>query len=154
MKTIFQPLLLVTLLFRVALATFSLQDQGPDWSYTTKHLAPTTSQKCKDAYIAPIECDPTLLGLVASMRPLFKPTSQDLANTCTSECAASLEAYVQNVKAACIADGDRAQESQGAAGNVDSIQDSGYILRPVETIGLLFQYVMARSCRKNRYRST
>lgn len=149
MKTSF-TILLTTLIPQLVVATFTLQDQGPDWDYTTKDLAPSTSQKCKDAYIAPIDCNPTLLGLVASMRPLFKPTSQDLADTCTSECAASLEKYVQNVRAACTTDGDHAQESLGAAGNVDSIRSNGYKLDPVETVGRVFQYVMARSCGRNR----
>jgi len=124
----------------IASASFNLNTSGPDWDYTAKDLANTTSQTCKDAYSANIDCDPTLLGIVASMRPAFKPTSSDLDRTCTSACNASLVAYVESVQKACTAPGDKAQESVGGGDNVDMYLD------PVEIVGQIFQYTFASSC--------
>ncbi|KAH8816553.1 hypothetical protein F5884DRAFT_698017 [Xylogone sp. PMI_703] len=126
----------------VATATFNLNTSGPDWDYTASDLANTTSQACKDAYSADIDCDITLLGLVASMRPGFKPSSSDLDNTCTSTCQDSLAAYVKGVQAACTEPGDKAQESVGGGDNTD------FYLDPVEIVGQLFQYTFASDCRK------
>ncbi|KAH6666399.1 hypothetical protein B0J14DRAFT_604794 [Halenospora varia] len=123
-------------------ATFSLNTSGPDWDYLAKDLANTTSDACKSAYSASISCDATLLGLVASMRPAFKPTSSDLDNTCTTTCSASLESYIQGVKKACTAPGDKADESPGGSNWGD------YILQPVELVGEIFQYTLSNFCRK------
>ncbi|PVH84041.1 hypothetical protein DL98DRAFT_613449 [Cadophora sp. DSE1049] len=123
-------------------ATFNLNTSGPDWDYVAKDLANTTSQICKDAYTANVDCDPTLLGLVASMPPLFDPTPADMDNTCTTTCKDSLAAYVQGVKDACAAEGDKAQESVGGGNNVDMYLD------PVDIMGEIFQYQLASSCRK------
>ena len=123
-------------------ATFSLNISGPDWSYGANDLAPTTSLGCQIAYSAMIDCDPTLLGLVASMRPAFDPDSTDLDNTCTTTCSDSLAAYVKGVEAACTAPGDKAQESPGGSDFED------FILDPVQVVGQLFQYTWAQSCSK------
>ncbi len=133
---------LLPLLASLTTASFNLNTSGPDWDYVAKDLLNTTSQSCKDAYSANIDCDITLLGLVASMRPAFNPTSTDMDNTCTTTCSDSLDAYVQGVKDACTADGDKARESRGGAYNGD------YILDPVEIVGQIFQYQFAQSCRK------
>ncbi|KAH8659260.1 hypothetical protein BGZ60DRAFT_382494 [Tricladium varicosporioides] len=141
MKT-FLPSLALLILTSITTATFNLNTAGPDWSYVTKKLANTTSDACKSAYSASISCDVTLLGLVASMRPAFKPTSSDLDNTCTTICSASLESYIQGVKKSCTAPGDKANESIGGTnwGN--------YTLQPVELVGEIFQYTFSQSCRK------
>ncbi|MCJ1395290.1 hypothetical protein MMC18_008174 [Xylographa bjoerkii] len=123
-------------------ATFSLNVSGPDWNYTSAALTNTTSQACRDAYSASIDCDPTLVGLVASMRPSFAPTAADLDATCTSTCKASLDAYVQNVTAACSKPGDQAQESLGG-------QCCSYTTQPVQLVGQIFQYHFATACSKD-----
>ena len=133
---------LLTILSGIAAATFNLNTSGPDWDYTAKDLANTTSQACKDAYSADINCDPTLLGLVASMRPGFKPGASDLDDTCTSSCKDSLDSYVAGVQAACTAPGDKSQESVGGGDNVDMYLD------PVEIVGQIFQYTFASDCAK------
>lgn len=133
------------LLSQCAFASFSLDTSGPDWDYTTKTgLVNTTSQECKTAYSAPINCDPTLLGLVASMRPAFKPTDVDLARTCISDCSKSLQDYVANVKKACNQKTDLAKESLGG-------ECCRYINDRVEVVGQVFQYTFAKSCSKDRY---
>lgn len=134
----------VAIFASLAAASFNLDTAGPDWDYTTKDLANTTSQACKNAYSAPINCDSTLLGLVASMRPSFKPTAADLANTCTSTCEDSLAAYIQVVQEACTGEGDKAQESQGGSSD-------DFLLDPVEIVGQVFQYEFAQSCRQLPY---
>ena len=137
-------LVLVPILPTFTLATFSLNVSGPDWDYTSSALTNTTSQACRDAYSASIECDPTLLGLVASMRPSFAPTAADLDATCTSTCKASLDAYVQNVAAICSKPGDQAQES--LAGPCCQ-----YTTQPVQLVGQIFQYHFATACSKDKY---
>jgi hypothetical protein len=76
-------ILLLSIFARLASSTFNLNTSGPDWDYTAKGLANTTSPACQDAYSGDIECDVTLLGLVASMRPGFQPAPSDFDNTCT-----------------------------------------------------------------------
>jgi hypothetical protein len=125
----------------IAHASFSLNVSGPDWDYVAKDLANTTSDACIAAYSAPIDCDPTLLGLVASMRPAFDPTSDDLDNTCTTTCANSLARYITSVRNACAGDGDAAQEYVGPD------YDSPMKLVPVEVVGEVFQYTLQQSCR-------
>ncbi|MCJ1397021.1 hypothetical protein MMC11_000213 [Xylographa trunciseda] len=123
-------------------ATFSLNVSGPDWNYTSTALANTTSQACRDAYSASIACDPTLVGIVASMRQSFSPTAADLDATCTSTCKASLDAYVRSVTAACSKSGDQAEESLEG-------QCCSYTSQPVQLVGQIFQYHFASACSKN-----
>ncbi|KAJ5128648.1 hypothetical protein N7476_007267 [Penicillium atrosanguineum] len=123
-----------------ATATFSLNTSGPSWDYTTKDLAGTTSQACKDAYSASINCDETLLKIVASMDPDFNPQSSDLQAMCTTTCSDSLSQYIKNAKAACSKDGDLAGVASG----------NKYIYQaPVATVGEVFQYKYGQSCAKN-----
>ncbi len=96
---------------RMASGAFSLGVGGPDWDYTASDLAPTTSQACKDAYAnTPIDCDATLLGIVASaaagLRPGARPTWS--ARACR-RAPDSVDAYIATVSAACGQPGDRAQ---------------------------------------------
>jgi hypothetical protein len=135
-----RPILLLSIFARLASSTFNLNISGPDWDYTAKDLANTTSQACQDAYSADIECDVTLLGLVASMRPGFQPTPSDFDNTCTPGCTASLVSYIQSVQEACTAPGDKAQEDAGG---------SQMTLNPVEIVGQIFQYTLVRECSKS-----
>lgn len=136
-------LVLLSTFLDIATATFNLNTSGPDWAYTANDLANTTSQSCKNAYSADIDCDETLLGLVASMRPAFKPDTTDFDNTCTASCKASLDSYVAGVQAACTSPGDKAQESVGGGDNVDMYLD------PVEIVGQIFQYTFASDCAKS-----
>ncbi|EKV04422.1 ADP-ribosylation factor-related protein 1 [Penicillium digitatum] len=120
-----------------AAATFSLNTSGPSWDYTTKDLADTTSQACKDAYSTSINCDETLLKIVASMDPDFNPQSSDLQAMCTTTCSDSLSQYITGVKAACDKDGDLAGIASG----------STYVYQaPVATVGEVFQYNYGQSC--------
>ncbi|KAJ5767137.1 uncharacterized protein N7511_004753 [Penicillium nucicola] len=120
-----------------ATATFSLDTSGPSWDYTTKDLADTTSQACKDAYSADIDCDDTLLKIVASMDPDFDPQSSDLQAMCTSTCKDSLSQYLKNVNTACSKDGDRA----GLASGNKYIYEAA-----VATAGEVFQYKYGQAC--------
>ncbi|CEJ60547.1 hypothetical protein PMG11_09118 [Penicillium brasilianum] len=123
-----------------ATASFGLNVSGPSWDYTTKDLADTTSQACKDAYSASIDCDETLLKLVASMDPDFDPQSSDLQAMCTTTCSDSLSQYVRNVKAACDKEGDLAGVAKG----------NKYVYQAsVATVGEVFQYKYGQACAKN-----
>jgi hypothetical protein len=132
---------LLTLLLSPLASPFSLNVSGPDWDYVSSDLAPSTSPACRSAYSAPIACDDTLLGLVASMRPLFNPTPADLERTCTASCGAALDAYIEDVRRACGAEGDAAQEDLGGSSPMNRV--------PVEVVGQLFQYTLARSCTRD-----
>ncbi|KAI9731731.1 MAG: hypothetical protein M1834_004520 [Cirrosporium novae-zelandiae] len=133
-------LMVFTVVFSLpASASFSLDTSGEDWDYTTADLLDTTSQACKDAYSATINCDYTLVGLVASMRSAFSPSSSDLANTCTDTCKASLDAWVANVTSACSEKGDKAQESLGGRSNELTTD-------PIQLVGQIFQYEFAKDC--------
>ncbi|KAJ5698728.1 hypothetical protein N7462_000733 [Penicillium macrosclerotiorum] len=123
-----------------ATASFNLNTSGPSWDYTTKDLADTTSQACKNAYSASINCDDTLLKIVASMDPDFDPQSSDLQTMCTTTCSNSLSQYVKNVKAACDKSGDLAGV---ASGNKEVYQAA------VATVGEVFQYKYGQSCAKS-----
>ncbi|KAJ5753174.1 hypothetical protein N7520_010091 [Penicillium odoratum] len=126
--------------FRQATAAFSLDTSGPSWDYTTKDLADTTSQACKDAYSASINCDDTLLKLVASMDPDFDPQASDFEAMCTTTCSDSLTQYIKNVNAACNKDGDLAGLADG-----NSLDYSA----PVATVGEVFQYKYSQGCAKS-----
>lgn len=123
-----------------ASATFSLNVSGPSWDYTTKDLADTTSQACKEAYSTSINCDETLLKIVASMDPDFNPQSSDLEAMCTTTCSDSLSQYVKKVKVACGLHSDLAGV---ASGNKEIYQAL------VATVGEVFQYKYSQSCAKN-----
>lgn len=125
---------------RPAWSSFSLNVSGPDWAYTVKDLANTTSEACQTAYSAQIDCDDTLLGLVASMRPAFDPTSDDLDRTCTTTCSDSLASYIQNVIEVCDQPGDLANEAESS--NTVAAKD------PVALVGQIFQYKLVQSCKK------
>ncbi len=131
-------LLLLAVAARTASSSFSLNVAGPDWDYTLKDLAPTTSQACKDAYSAPIDCDATLLGIVASMRPAFKPGPADLDRTCVSACSDSLDSWVAGVRSACNQPGDLADIA------VSNTKEAPAV--PVYTIGQVFQYSYKEAC--------
>jgi hypothetical protein len=123
-----------------ATASFSLNISGPSWAYTTKDLATTTSQACKDAYSASIDCDETLLKIVASMDPDFDPQSSDLEAMCTTTCSDSVSQYIKDVNAACDKDGDLAGLASG----------NHYVYEaPVATVGEVFQYKYAQACAKS-----
>lgn len=123
-----------------ATASFSLNTSGPSWDYTTKDLAKTTSQACKDAYSTSINCDETLVKIVASMDPDFDPQSSDLQAMCTTTCSDSLSQYIKDVTAACGKDGDLAGVASG----------NKYIYQaPVATVGEVFQYKYGQSCAKS-----
>ena len=121
-------------------ASFDLNTQGPDWSYAAEKLASTTSQRCKDAYSASISCDYTLVGLVASMRPGFKPTESDLAKTFTDECKQALDKYTQNLEQECSSEGDRFLVDKGSSDESSA---------SIATIGYIFQYRFAQASKKN-----
>lgn len=124
-------------------ASFSLNVSGPSWDFTTKNLKNTTSDACKAAYGAPIDCDETLLKLVASMDPSFKPDASDLAATCTPGCSSALDSYIDGVQKACSLPEDAAEE------NSKTTKPYGYTDMPVEIVGQLFQYTFTSDCRQS-----
>ncbi|KAL1858210.1 hypothetical protein VTK73DRAFT_7908 [Phialemonium thermophilum] len=134
--------LLLAQAVRQAACSFSLDVSGPDWDFTTQDLANTTSTRCAAAYSAAIDCDETLLGIVASMRPAFRPTAADLDRTCVPSCSRSLDAYVAGVKAACDQPGDRALISIPHTNDAEPGP-------PVALIGEIFQYNLLWACSKN-----
>lgn len=134
-------LLIIAAAIHPAWSSFSLNVSGPDWDYTVKDLANTTSEACQTAYSAQIDCDETLLGLVASMRPAFDPTSNDLDRTCTTTCNDSLASYIQNVIEVCDQPGDLANEA--VSSNTVEAND------PVALVGQIFQYTFAQACKKD-----
>ncbi|ETS76555.1 hypothetical protein PFICI_11942 [Pestalotiopsis fici W106-1] len=132
--------LALTLLLQPAACSFSLDTVVQDyWYYVHNHLASTTSDACLSAYAAPIDCDETLLGLVSSNSPNFNPGPADLERTCTTTCADSLNAYVQNVVDACTAEGD------GALVETD---EKPHPQVSVAVVGQIFQYEYAWACSK------
>jgi hypothetical protein len=99
-----------------------------------------TSQVCKDAYSPSINCDETLLKIVASMDPDFDPQYSDLQAICTITCSEALSQYIEKINAACDKDGDLAGVSSG----------NKYIYQaPVATVGEVFQYKYGQSCPKS-----
>ena len=134
----------ITLTFWVhdALGSFSLLTGGPDWD-ASNNIAPTTSQACSEAYGATIECDETFLAIAGTtLRSDFDPDAGDLAQACSSTCKSSLDSYVQGVKEACTAAGDRAEvaiSSQATAPNA-----------PVWVYGEIFQWKYLEACATNR----
>lgn len=125
-----------------AQGSFTLNTIWPDWSFTASSgLASTTSQQCRDAYSAEIDCDYTLIGIVASMRTVFHPTAADYDRTCTPACAAALDAYTANVMRACSQPGDLAKESTS--------NREGTPKAPVAAVGEVFRYKFAQMCAKD-----
>ncbi|RAL58421.1 hypothetical protein DID88_005126 [Monilinia fructigena] len=142
-STLLSPLIFLTTFSRIinVNASFNLNTSSPDWDYVAKDLANTTCKACIAAYSTDIDCDATLLGLVASMRPAFRPTSTDFDNTCTTTCSDSLHAYLKGIQEACTADGDAAQEYVGGS--------TPEALVPVEIVAQVFQYILAKDCTKS-----
>ncbi|KAB8296674.1 hypothetical protein EYC80_002098 [Monilinia laxa] len=142
-STLLSPLIFLATFSRIinVNASFNLNASGPDWDYVAKDLANTTSKACMAAYGTDLDCDATLLGLVASMRPTFKPTSTDFDNTCTITCSDSLDAYLKGIQEACTADGDAAQEYVGGS--------TPEALVPVEIVAQVFQYILTKDCTKS-----
>ncbi|KAJ5782325.1 hypothetical protein N7457_004099 [Penicillium paradoxum] len=134
--TIFRLMALAAALSQ-ATATFDLDTSGPSWAYTSEDLADTTSQACKDAYSASINCDETLLKIVASMDPDFDPQPADLEAMCTTTCSDSLSQYIKNVNAKCDKDGDLAGLNAGRKLDYEV---------PVATVGEVFQYKYSQAC--------
>ncbi|KAF3384379.1 hypothetical protein F1880_003124 [Penicillium rolfsii] len=137
--TIFRLFTLTAALGQAA-AAFSLNVSGPSWDYTTKDLADTTSSVCKEAYSASIDCDETLLKIVASMDPDFNPQYSDLEAMCTTTCSNSLSQYVKKVETACGLPSDLAGVSSG---------NSEVYRALVATVGQVFQYKYGQACAKN-----
>ncbi|KAI4600064.1 1,4-beta-D-glucan cellobiohydrolase cel6a [Pestalotiopsis sp. 9143b] len=126
---------------RPAACSFSLDTVVQDyWYYVHNHLASTTSQDCLDAYAVPIDCDQTLLGIVSSNSPNFNPDGGDLARTCTTACADSLNDYVKNVAEKCTAEGDGALVETNTRPRPQV---------PVSVVGEIFQYEYAFACSKD-----
>ena len=145
---LFLPLLMLLSIAPSLASAFSLNVAGPDWTYVAddKHLKPSTSEQCRKAYSAEIACPDTLLGIVASMRPDFKPTTKDYANMCTTTCKEALEKYVGGVRAACQMDaGDAVQLL------TQTTKPYKYADLSVSVIGQLFQFHLAQSCRTDLY---
>lgn len=125
---------------RQASAAFSLNTSGPNWDYTTKDLANTTSQACKDAFSASINCDDVLVGLAASLNPNFDVDASNLQSLCTTTCSDSLAQYVANIKSVCNQPGDLAGL---CSGNINVFQ------APVEAAGEYLQYKYGEACAMN-----
>ncbi|KAK7952084.1 uncharacterized protein PG986_007812 [Apiospora aurea] len=141
---LFLPLLVLLSIAPSLASAFSLNVSGPDWAFVAdnQHLKASTSEPCRQAYSAPIACPDTLLGIVASMRPGFKPTTKDYDAMCTTTCKDALEKYVAGVHAACQLDaGDAAQLLTKATKPYE------YEDLPVGIVGQIFQYHLAQSCR-------
>lgn len=129
-------IILAASLLGVVDGAFNLNTVGPDWSYTADLLAGSTSQRCKDAYSANVDCDYTLVGLVASSRFPFDPTEADLGRTCTKTCEVALEAYVKGVKDACTESGDRAWETPLGGMEIYEVCMWFYCFLTVEMLGV------------------
>ncbi|KAK8056908.1 hypothetical protein PG993_002135 [Apiospora rasikravindrae] len=141
---LFLPLLVLLSIAPSLASAFSLNVSGPDWAFIAdnQHLKASTSESCRQAYSAPIACPDTLLGIVASMRPGFQPTTKDYEAMCTTTCKDALEKYVGGVRAACHLDaGDAAQLLTKATKPYE------YEDLPVGIVGQIFQYHLAQSCR-------
>lgn len=139
------PLLLLPTLIQA----FSLDVHTKHWNYTTSNLAPTTSAKCKAAYAAEIKCDGLLINLVSAQeikRHMESLEPREFSEMCSSTCEASLSAYIENVRDACNEPGDAAIESRGYVRQINGTANV-----PVETVGLMFQYMFARGCARDEY---
>ncbi|KAL4816854.1 hypothetical protein BDW67DRAFT_38996 [Aspergillus spinulosporus] len=122
---------------------FNLDTKSEYWSYTTSSLADTTSQTCKDAYSAELDCDEYLVALIAanedrSLLPVMDPTN--FTNTCTKGCHDSLTSYIQNVEEKCSETTDAALKAVGIWGKME------FENVPVATVGRIFRYMLLRSC--------
>lgn len=89
-----------------ATAAITLDGLTLDWDYRAARLLPTTSDRCRAAFRAKIDCPDTLLNLAASMRPVFEPAPADFALTCSATCKASLDNYLGGLMLNCNAPGD------------------------------------------------
>ncbi|KAL4795857.1 hypothetical protein BDV19DRAFT_388879 [Aspergillus venezuelensis] len=124
-------------------ASFSLDTKTKYWAYTTSSLANTTSESCKKAYSAEIDCDEYLAALVNANedRP-YLPTMEtsDFEHTCTKTCHDSLMSYIENVEDECSGDGDAALRGRGEYGEME------FENIPVSTVGRILEYTLMRSC--------
>lgn len=127
---------------RRAEAAFTLNVGGPNWDYTTRDLADTTSQACKDAYSSQIDCDDVLVGMVASLNPNFSVNTSDLDRLCTTTCSDSLSEYIKNVNAVCNQPGDLSGVCKGNKNLFQAL---------VEAAGEVLQYQYGEACSKNGY---
>ncbi|KAL4954682.1 hypothetical protein BDW69DRAFT_193877 [Aspergillus filifer] len=124
-------------------STFSLDTKTKYWAYTTSSLANTTSESCKKAYSAEIDCDDYLVALVnANKERPYLPTMEfsDFDNTCTKTCHDSLMEYIENVEDKCSGEGDAALRGKGKYGEME------FENIPVSTVGRIFEYTLMRSC--------
>ncbi|RHZ61451.1 uncharacterized protein CDV56_107315 [Aspergillus thermomutatus] len=138
--------LLPLLLAIVPVWTFSLNTPTKYWNYTTASLASTTSQECKDAYSAEIDCDDFLLALAVAKEDRWWLPDYDSAmfdRACTATCQSSLSEYVANVEKTCNKASDAALKAKGW-------DDFGVkVFVPVVTVGHILQYTLMRSCTKD-----
>ncbi|KAI9034993.1 uncharacterized protein KD926_004848 [Aspergillus affinis] len=141
-------LLPILLLLPALTQSFSLDIQTKGWNYTTSNLAATTSAKCKSAYAADINCDGFLVSLVnAHERCVYLRTMEpgDFTDMCTSTCESLLSEYIENVRDACSESGDVAVKAKGY------LWFNGTEHVPVETVGLIFQYMLVRACARDEH---
>ncbi|PLB44241.1 hypothetical protein P170DRAFT_467961 [Aspergillus steynii IBT 23096] len=144
MNLLFPLLLLLPILTQA----FNLDTHTKRWNYTTSNLASTTSTKCQAAYAAEIKCDGFLVDLVSAheTRTYLKGMQhRDFTNMCTSSCETSLSEYIENVRDACSEPGDAALKSKGF------MWINGTENVPVETVGLMFQYMFMRGCARDEH---
>ncbi|KAF4168813.1 hypothetical protein CNMCM6936_000758 [Aspergillus lentulus] len=126
--------------------SFSLNTPTKYWNYTTASLSSTTSQECKDAYSANIDCDDFLLALAVSKEGRWWLPEYDSAmfdRTCTATCQSSLSAYVANVEKTC----NKASDAAFKTNDLDDLGDKVFV--PVVTLGHILQYALMRSCAKD-----
>ncbi|KAL4889646.1 hypothetical protein BDV59DRAFT_186292 [Aspergillus ambiguus] len=138
--------LLPSILLPTLSHAFSLSTISAHWNYTTNSLATTTSSRCQEAYSAKIDCNEYLVQLVNAGEErhfLDSMEPQNFTRTCTSTCQSSLSDYIENVRSSCTEPGDAAVKSLGFLGQ------KGTENVPVQTVGLLFQYTLMRSCSKD-----
>ncbi|KAH8425197.1 uncharacterized protein LDX57_002956 [Aspergillus melleus] len=141
-------LLSVLLLLPTLTQSFSLDTHTNHWNYTTSDLATTTSVKCKSAYAADIKCDGFLINLVnahESRTHLKTMEPRNFTDMCTSTCESSLSEYIENVRDACSGPGDAAVKAKGY------LWFNGTENVPVETVGLMFQYMFVRGCANDKH---
>lgn len=127
-----------------ATAAITLDGLTLDWDYRAARLLPTTSDRCRAAFRAKIDCPDTLLNLAASMRPVFEPTPADFALSCSATCKASLDNYLGGLMLNCNAPGDLTEMHTDGPRPGDLV--------PIEpervwVVGWVLQYILARSCR-------
>ncbi|KAL4965511.1 uncharacterized protein BDV14DRAFT_55914 [Aspergillus stella-maris] len=137
----YTPTILLSLL--PLASSFSLNTKTKYWAYTTSSLANSTSEPCKKAYSAEIDCDEYLVALVNANedRPyLPSMEASDFEQTCTQTCHDSLMSYIENIEDKCSGDEDAALRGKGKYGEME------FENVPVSTVGRIFEYTLMRSC--------